>query len=42
MPQIATTLLPKASVTTTNLAFDPLMRTKSANSLARQRSGLMS
>ncbi|CAF1176351.1 unnamed protein product [Adineta steineri] len=37
-----TNLLHKTPIATTNLSFDPSIRTKSANTVSRQRSGLLS
>lgn len=40
MPQLSTNLLNKTSVTTTNSTIDSSIRTKSANTLPRTRTGL--
>jgi hypothetical protein len=41
MPQIATNFLPKTSMNTTNSALDSSIRTKSANTIPRHRTGLL-
>jgi hypothetical protein len=41
MPQIAANLLPKTVIAATNSVLDSSIRTKSANTLARQRTGLL-
>jgi len=42
MPQIGANFLPKTPIiATTNSSLDPSLRNKSANTLARQRTGLL-
>jgi hypothetical protein len=41
MPQIAANLLAKSPLAATNNVLDASIRTKSANTMARQRTGLL-
>lgn len=41
MPQIAANYLPKTPIIATNSTVDATLRNKSANTLARQRTGLL-
>ena len=42
MPQIAANILAKSPLAATNNVLDASIRTKSANTMARQRTGLLS
>jgi hypothetical protein len=41
MPQITTNFSPKTTMGTTNSTLDPSVRTKSANTVPRHRTGLL-
>jgi hypothetical protein len=41
MPHIGNNFLPKTSMSTTNPVVDSAVRTKSANTIPRQRTGLL-
>ena len=41
MPQITTNFVPKTAMATTNSALDSSLRTKSANTIPRSRTGLL-